>query len=406
MRKLIDKYIGKLEAQGLAARGEAVLIALDADMFSNRPLDGDLAALKETLGLMSISSILFARPAEPYWSMICEILSYEYDRRGTSCVVPMDCETRTFFHDIPVIDEFSPGAIAAALSRRKSAIIRNRGIVTFGTVTPEQAYVSFSSACFSVYVKYFYDSLRRFDAHVSEGSPVSMDYLSAFDAIVRSALPSWSDSRPVTLRSEPPCNEDDAMAMLAEAGREVVSRGLVDSYFGNISYILGDQILISQTGSSLDELEGCIDIAPLDGSSSAGITASSELSAHRNIFLKTGKRAIMHGHPKFSVIMSMCCKKSGCGRTDCHRACPEKRDILDTPIVPGEIGTGVFGLVNTVPSAMKSGNGVIVYGHGVFTAGPDNFCGPFNMLVGIEEKCRDAYFRAANELLEHLREGN
>ena len=76
MQKLIDKYIGKLEAQGLAARDEAVLIALDADMFSSRPLDGDLTELKEILGLMSISSILFARPAEPYWSMICEILAY------------------------------------------------------------------------------------------------------------------------------------------------------------------------------------------------------------------------------------------------------------------------------------------------------------------------------------------
>ena len=95
----------------------------------------------------------------------------------------MDCETRTFFHDIPVIDEFSPGAIFSALSRRKSAIIRNRGIVTFGTVTPEQAFVSFSSACFSVYVKYLFDSLRFFDKLAEEGLPLSKAYLSAFDKI-------------------------------------------------------------------------------------------------------------------------------------------------------------------------------------------------------------------------------
>jgi|WetSurMetagenome_2_1015567.scaffolds.fasta_scaffold00013_9 ribulose-5-phosphate 4-epimerase/fuculose-1-phosphate aldolase len=406
MQKLIDKYIGKLESQRLVEKDEAVLIAVDADMFSSRPLNGDLSALKEVLGLMSVSSILFARPAEPYWSMVCEILSCECGPGGACGIVPMDCETRTFFHDIPVINEFSPGSIVHALSHRKSAIIRNRGILTFGTVTPEQSYVSFSSTCFSVFVKYFCDSLRRFETYAAEGQPIPEAELSAFKRIVRESLAGPAHAEPVILSPGPPGNEDEAVEMLAETGRAVVSRGLVDSCFGNISYVLDDKMLISQTGSSLDELEGCIDITPLDGSSSAGITASSELSAHRNIFLQTGERAILHGHPKYSVIMSMRCNKSGCSRTDCHRACPEKRDILGTPIVPGEIGTGAFGLVNTVPAAMKSGRGVIVYGHGVFTAGPDDFRGPFDMLSGIEQKCRDAYFSSVNELLEHLGQGD
>ena len=131
--------------------------------------------------------------------------------------------------------------------------------------------------------------------------------------------------------------------MLAEAGRAVVSRGLVDSYFGNISYVLGDNILISQTGSSLDELEGCIDMAPLDGSSSSGITASSELSAHRNIFLQTGERAILHGHPKFSVIMSMYCNKERMPSGQTATGHARKRGTFSIlPIVPGEIGTGGF----------------------------------------------------------------
>jgi|WetSurMetagenome_2_1015567.scaffolds.fasta_scaffold00064_15 ribulose-5-phosphate 4-epimerase/fuculose-1-phosphate aldolase len=405
MRKLIDKYIGKLESQRLVEKGSAALIALDADMFSSQPPAMDLSVLKETLGLMSINSILFARPAEPYWSMICGLLD-ECGPGGSDCIVPMDCETRTFFHDIPVIDEFSPRAIVSALSRRKSAIIRNRGIVSFGTVTPEQAYVSFSSACFSVYVKYFYDSLLRFDADAAEGRPLSGDHLSAFNRIVGDAFPETSCVASTELRQGPPRNEDDTLEMLAEAGRAVVSRGLVDSYFGNISYTLGDRIFISETGSSLDELEGCIDMVPLDGSSSAGITASSELSAHRNIFLRTGNRAILHGHPKFSVIMSMYCRDRGCNRTDCHRACPEKRDVRGAPVVPGEIGTGPYGLMNTVPSAMQSGKGVIVYGHGVFTAGQEDFRGPFDMLVKIEEDCRAAYFEAVDGLLRHIDRGN
>jgi ribulose-5-phosphate 4-epimerase/fuculose-1-phosphate aldolase len=399
MRRLIDKYIGKLEARGLARREDSTLIALDADMFSNRPLEGRFSVLERVFGLMNISSLLFARPAEPYWGVIREVLRHECGAAGPGCVAPLDCETRTFFHDIPVIDEFDPQAISRALSSRRSVIIRDLGVVASGPFTPEQAYVSFSSVCFSMYVKYFSDTLSRFEACAAEGRPIAEEDRSAFMKISRTALDAQPDSSEIALRQGPPRSEDEALEMLAEAGRAVVDRRLVDSYFGNISYVFGEKILISRTGSSMDELEGCVDILPLDGSSTAGITASSEFSAHKGVFLRTGKRAILHGHPKFSVIMSMRCDKKGCARTDCHRACPETRDIRGVPIVPGEIGVGPYGLVNTVPLAMSAGRGAIVYGHGVFTSGDDDFRGPFDMLAGIEERCRKAYFEAVSGLL-------
>jgi ribulose-5-phosphate 4-epimerase/fuculose-1-phosphate aldolase len=399
---MINKYIGKLESHGLAGRDDAVLVALDAGMFSNKPLIGDLAILRDALGIMNISSILFARPSEPYWSMMREVISYECDISGADSILPMDCETRTFFHDIPVIDDFTPEAIASALSRRKSAIIKDRGIVTYGTVTPEQAFVSFSSACFSIYVKYFHDALQYIDAYAADRQSLPETFLTAFKNITNKADIVSPSKKWIVLRTEPPKTGEDVLLMLIEAGRAVVSRQLVDSYFGNISCVFDNSIYISQTGSSLDELEGCIDVVPLDGSSSAGITASSELTAHRNIYLHTGKKAILHGHPKFSVIMSMYCKKEGCDRSICHKSCPEKRDILTTPIVPGEIGTGTAGLMNTVPPAMLAGKGVIVYGHGVFTGGDETFRVPFDMLTDIEDKCRTVYFRTVNELLEHL----
>ena len=40
----------------------------------------------------------------------------------------------------------------------------------------------------------------------------------------------------------------------------------------------------------------------------------------------------------------------------------------------------------------EGGKGTIVYGHGVFTSGRDDFLGPFGMLRDIEERCRRAYF--------------
>jgi ribulose-5-phosphate 4-epimerase/fuculose-1-phosphate aldolase len=406
MRRLINKYLGKLEVQGLATKDDALFLALDADLFSNKPLSGDVLVLKEVCERMNIGSLLFAKPAEPYRSVIREITAYDRNCLDLKKIVPMDCETRTFFHDIPVIDEFSAHAIADALSHRKSAIIKGRGIVAYGVVTPEQAFVSFSSTCFSSFVKYFYDSLVYFDSCVQKGVPVKEEYLKAFRAIAEMVGYVQALKPRRVLRTEAPVKADEVIEMLAEAGREVVESQLVDSYFGNISYVHDGHIFISQTGSSLDELDGCIDRVPLDGSSSVGITASSELSAHKNIYFGTGCNAILHGHPKFSVIMSMYCKKEGCDRSLCHKACREKRDILQTPVVPGEIGTGPMGLMNTVPPAMKHSGGTIVYGHGVFTAGNDDFQGPFDMLTEIEDKCRREYFRTVELLLKHLFKGD
>ncbi|NTU42604.1 MAG: rRNA adenine dimethylase, partial [Nitrospirales bacterium] len=163
---------------------------------------------------------------------------------------------------------------------------------------------------------------------------------------------------------------------------------------------------ISQTGAALDELPGAIDLVPLDGSSCAGLTASSELAAHAALASLDGRRAILHGHPKFSVILSMHCLQEDCAcfhdRDRCPRDCREARDVSGTPIVSGEIGTGPTGLMNTVPQAMRAGKGVIVYGHGVFTSGMDDFRAPFALLREIEETSRKEYFRRLNQLLDRL----
>ena len=405
MPRIINKYLDKLETYGLAKKEDAVFLAVDAELFSNRSMEGDVLVLKQVFDLMNISCILFAEPAEPYRSIIREIIRHDRECCESKRIVPMDCETRTFFHDIPVIDYFDPEAVAAALSHRKAAIIKDLGIITYGAFTPEQAYVSFSSTCFSTFVKYFYDSLIYFDSCVQKGTPVDRAYLKTFDDIVHRIETAGFSGSPVILRSELPTNDDEVFEIMAEAGRAIVSQRLVDSQFGNISYVYRDHIFISQTGSSLDELEGCIDMVPLDGSSSIGITASSELSAHKNIYLRNGCNAILHGHPKFSVIMSMYCKEEGCDRSQCHKTCKKKREIMLTPIVPGEIGTGPTGLMNTVPPVMSEGGGVIVYGHGVFAADRDTFQKPLDMLMQIEENSFREYFATVKNLLKHLSEG-
>jgi ribulose-5-phosphate 4-epimerase/fuculose-1-phosphate aldolase len=180
-------------------------------------------------------------------------------------------------------------------------------------------------------------------------------------------------------------------AEISRVGRYTVEKGLVDSFFGNISAFDGSTIYISQTASSLDELEGHIVPVPMDGSSTAGISASSELPAHKAIYLSTDYHAVLHGHPKFSVIMSMYCTEEGCHIEDCTRNCDRKRSVCGAPIVTGETGAG--GLGRTVPPAVRESGACIVYGHGVFAAGRSDFREAFARMVEIENRCREKYFR-------------
>jgi ribulose-5-phosphate 4-epimerase/fuculose-1-phosphate aldolase len=170
-----------------------------------------------------------------------------------------------------------------------------------------------------------------------------------------------------------------------------VERGLVDSFFGNISCRAGGVIYISQTAASLDELPGRIDPVRTDNSSTTGITASSELLAHRRIYEKSGARTILHGHPKFAVVMSMLCEEKGCTVKDCWRDCDKVRLLGDTPVVAGEIGAG--GLAKRVPPVIASPRKAVVYGHGVFTVGRTDFAEAFQAMVDVENWCRQEYFR-------------
>jgi ribulose-5-phosphate 4-epimerase/fuculose-1-phosphate aldolase len=67
--------------------------------------------------------------------------------------------------------------------------------------------------------------------------------------------------------------------------------------------------------------------------------------------------------------------------------------IGDVPVVAGEAGDGPFGLCHTVPPALQDHPGVIVYGHGLFTTGRDDFNEAFQRLVQIENTCRKEYFQ-------------
>ncbi len=377
MIALLDKYSRKLSAQGICEPGVPLLAGLDARLVWNRN-DPATDVLGEVIESLNITSLLFAPPAEPYFSILNRHAAIALERNEP--IRPEDTETRTFLHDIPVLDSFGPAAMIKVLKRRKSLFVKDRGIITYGTVTPEQAFITFSSVCFSAYVKYFAD---HYYARGAGGTgELALNALRSYKEYLLRESANWS------LPEGPYHDRGGILDAIASAGRLTVGLRLVDSFFGNISYRTDDEIYISQTGSSLDELPGFIDRCPMDGSSCAGVTASSEFSAHREVYLRTDNRAILHGHPKFSVIMSMLCDKDNCAnRGICYKACSEPRRIGDIPVVPGEVGTGRYGLCNTMPAAVTGNRGAIVFGHGLFTVGKKGFREAFARLLDIELMC-------------------
>ncbi len=411
MDKLVNKYANKLAAAGLAEKTgplSPLVGGLDDTLVWNRK-GPETKVLEQIFEGLNINSLVFLRPKAPYEKIIRFLAQAALSANGL--IEPKDCETRTFLHDLPVVNQFSADKIIRALKKRKSVIIdvpegnstfSGTAVIAHGTVSPEQGFVVVSSVCFACFVKFFADYLE--DLQLNRASKTCHDL---FDDLSLALTPSRTPDSTVgmelpILAKGPFSTEEQIYAAIVQAGRKTVEYGLVDSYFGNVSYCRDNILYISQTGSSLDELEGCIDPVPLDGSSSAGLTASSELTAHIKTIAHTQCDAILHGHPKFSVILSMDCdpkEKAVCPhRNHCHIHCPKKRTLNQVPIVPGEVGTGPTGLCNTLPKAFGDLNHVIVYGHGVFTLGKNDFSQAFDTLVEVETNARITYLKKVQQL--------
>ena len=381
MKTLVLEYANTLAATGMVDPDDILVGGLDAELewSSEHPARDELAKLFDGL---SINSLIYARPAEPYASIV-EHLCGVYD----DSINPSDCETRTFLHDLPIVREFDGEQMISRLRQRKSVIVPGHGIVTWGTVSPEQACVFLTSVLFACFVKYFTDYLQRTRAgKITEAEKRTFD-------VIWGHVDDYPTEAPQLMQG-PFETQKEIHEAICESGRAVVDCRLVDSSFGNVSYLNNGVICISQTGAWLDKLEGLIDDCPLDGSNCAGITASSELTAHRETALGADIKAILHGHPRFAVVISIDCERADCPASDaCHIRCPDERFAGDIPIVPGEVGTGPTGLCNTLPPAIKGRRGVIVYGHGLFTIGQDDFNDAFASLLDVERSCKEEYLR-------------
>jgi L-fuculose-phosphate aldolase len=177
------------------------------------------------------------------------------------------------------------------------------------------------------------------------------------------------------------------MQELIKYGKKIVEAGLAHSHFGNVSKRVGDQMLISTTGSMLDELEGQIVTVPIDPASpdELDVIASSEVNVHRAIYKETSALAILHGHSQYAVVMSMLYKPG-------EQIVPEDSESIyflhEIPVVTGGIGSEE--LARNAAHALRDHKGIVVQGHGTFARGA-TVDEAFVILSSIEHACMVKY---------------
>ncbi|WP_331454925.1 aldolase [Methanosarcina siciliae] len=173
---------------------------------------------------------------------------------------------------------------------------------------------------------------------------------------------------------------------MAKYGRKLVEHGLVESNFGNISVRAGDRMLITRSGTALDEITGDnvveVEIGDI---SSLDIIASSETVVHREIYGKTSALAIIHAHCPYSVVESLLAGPAG---TIVPVDSEGQYFLGSIPVVGGGIGSRE--LAENLAGELSGHRGAVVFSHGTFAIGR-TLGEAYIVTTQLEHSCRVKY---------------
>jgi len=175
------------------------------------------------------------------------------------------------------------------------------------------------------------------------------------------------------------------MRQLIKFGKKIVEQGLTGAFFGNVSRREGDRIWISTTGSMLDDLEHDLVQVHVKDAGPEDSRASSDLVLHRAVYARTKAHYVFHGHPTYSVALSLINKAGDRLEPDDMES---RHALKGIPILDGDVSREE--LAPVLAETLADTPAAIVRGHGVFSGGADPV-GTFACLCAVEHACRVQY---------------
>lgn len=159
-------------------------------------------------------------------------------------------------------------------------------------------------------------------------------------------------------------------------GRRLRQEGLVSGNFGNMSLRGRGGFYIKRSGAFMDDPWEPV-FVPFEGHTPAA--ASREERVHREIYLRTGHRAVIHAHPPNAIAASFLFEQVIPQDSEGLLLCPW------IPVVTGEPGSQE--LAGAVAEALVTHPIAIARGHGTFAAGRD-LLQAFLLTSAAEHSCR------------------
>jgi L-fuculose-phosphate aldolase len=149
-----------------------------------------------------------------------------------------------------------------------------------------------------------------------------------------------------------------------EIGRDLYEQNMISSHGGNISVRLGDRVVIKRRGAQLGQLKPHDLIETGLEKNDSGVTlASTELLAHRTIYMQTPALAICHCHPRTAIAFSLT-------RDEIVPIDNEASYLLKkVPVIWEEFASGTPEMANHLARALQSYKIVMLRGHGSFAIG-------------------------------------
>ena len=149
-----------------------------------------------------------------------------------------------------------------------------------------------------------------------------------------------------------------------DIGRDLYEANMISSHAGNLSVRIGDKLIIKRRGAMLGRLKpGDLVETGIAKNDSGVALASSELIAHRAIYMNTPALAVVHCHPRTAIAFSL-------SRDEIVPVDNEAAYLLKKiPVITEEFASGTPEMANKVAKALQNYKIIMLRGHGSFATG-------------------------------------